>query len=448
MVDYWKKQSVSLYIIDNMSTDGTWEWLQKNEIPSHQVNTNDTFDLVTLQKEQVLVIHRLKPDWVIMGAADLYYAFDLPLRATLRKAQNAGYNQITVSHLSAKNTGESQTQTSLPFNYYHMQKCSDLTMISRYHESLKMIADGLYIQNPRVVKMPGVVVNYGGCKPKEEREETLARRKKAWDNGLNENYGVHYRVDAEKDWITDKKDLTDIRGTPDFAYIAIIQEYLEREIPKIAVAIPTCSKERWKFVKNLEDRIKWQSRMPDLVMWVNFPKRGTKPDLSLRNKIAVQKAWEYQCDLVIFMEDDDYYPLTYIEEMEQAWLQAGRPILIGHNQTTYYHIGTRNIKEHSSHLKHASMFCTAVAPGINMEVCANDHLYMDLRLWGGNKGVLISLPTPPLGIKHGIGACETKAHQRNGSTKWTKKDDVTLAYLRNWVDEESFEFYKQMMLLS
>ena len=33
---YIKSQGLDVYVIDNCSTDGTWEWLQENKTPSHQ----------------------------------------------------------------------------------------------------------------------------------------------------------------------------------------------------------------------------------------------------------------------------------------------------------------------------------------------------------------------------------------------------------------------------
>ena len=43
--------------------------------------------------------------------------------------------------------------------------------------------------------------------------------KKAWDNGLDRNYGVHYLEGMERDWIWNKEEMIDLRETPEYKYI-------------------------------------------------------------------------------------------------------------------------------------------------------------------------------------------------------------------------------------
>ena len=51
--------------------------------------------------------------------------------------------------------------------------------------------------------------NYGMCKPKEERDETLERRETAWKLGLSKGYGTHYKPCKAKNWLWDKSALLD-----------------------------------------------------------------------------------------------------------------------------------------------------------------------------------------------------------------------------------------------
>ena len=39
-LEYCKQNKLEPYIIDNMSTDGSWEYLQENKIPSHRLSNS------------------------------------------------------------------------------------------------------------------------------------------------------------------------------------------------------------------------------------------------------------------------------------------------------------------------------------------------------------------------------------------------------------------------
>ena len=71
-IKYCKENDLDLYIIDNMSNDGSWEWLQKNNIKSHRFDTNEMFDLKALQGEIISTVHKEKPNWVIYNGCDLF----------------------------------------------------------------------------------------------------------------------------------------------------------------------------------------------------------------------------------------------------------------------------------------------------------------------------------------------------------------------------------------
>ena len=49
-LEYCKQNKLEPYIIDNMSTDGSWEYLQENKVPSHRLDTGDSFDLRSVTK--------------------------------------------------------------------------------------------------------------------------------------------------------------------------------------------------------------------------------------------------------------------------------------------------------------------------------------------------------------------------------------------------------------
>jgi len=217
-IHFWRKQGVKIYVIDNYSNDGTWEWLIENNIPCHRFSTNDTFDLKALQLEAMKVIHKYKPKWVIMGAADLYYYLEHDFAQTIAYLDSMGYNQVELWCWMMKSTGE---EFRLPFQktFFYGDRWRKLIMISKYDESLRYNADLIEIENANPAYIKGIIINYGGCKPKEEMEVKLSRRRKAWENGLNPDWGVHYLHDKAREWTFNKEDLQDIRKYEEFRYV-------------------------------------------------------------------------------------------------------------------------------------------------------------------------------------------------------------------------------------
>lgn len=213
---------------------------------------------------------------------------------------------------------------------------------------------------------------------------------------------------------------------------------------KVGVITPTVSKERKPFLDFLKMRMEKQTLQPHHWDIIDYPNETGKIDLTKRYKQGIAKAFDNDCDLVLLMEDDDYYPLDYIEEMKKAWIRVGKPTLIGVEPSIYYHLGCGGIRDHGMLLQHCSAFCSAVAPGVETNVCKDMDPFFDFALWRANGGVKITLMNPPLGIKHGIGVCGGAFHNR--SAKFKKFDDCDQTWLRMRVDKEAFEFYKSIKL--
>lgn len=97
--------------------------------------------------------------------------------------------------------------------YYYGRDLKKLYMIAKYVYPFKFEADSIQVPDKKIKVFDGIVVNYGNCKPANEREVTFKRRQKAWDRGLDRNYGVHYLEGHEKHWIWKKDELIDLRTT-------------------------------------------------------------------------------------------------------------------------------------------------------------------------------------------------------------------------------------------
>jgi glycosyltransferase involved in cell wall biosynthesis len=218
MVNYYRSQGCDLNIVDNCSTDGTFQWLQAHGVRTRQKDTNQTFDLKTLQRCLVNDINAVKPDWVVYTGIDIYYIFDGTIREVIEEADRKGFNMISVQYFNMYNTGE-QSNGSMKDTYFFARKFKRLYMIAKYQNPFGFEADSIQIKNRKIYDAPGVFINYGNCKPFDERETTYGRRKRAWDAGLDRNYGVHYLEGRTKGWIWKRSELIDIRETEYYKYI-------------------------------------------------------------------------------------------------------------------------------------------------------------------------------------------------------------------------------------
>ncbi len=212
VVRYYKRQGLRLYFIDNMSTDGTYEWLLDNNIECSRFDTNDSFDLRLLQPEVQRIIHFKKPDWVVYGSADLYYVFNDTVYDEIKKANNQGYNMLSIPCYGAQNTSE-QFNTPLYKYFTRGMYWKELRMICKYDASFSMNGDMLLLSNYRVKYVDGIMVNYGACKPIDEQKEKLKRRQKAWDNGLRPNTGRHFKRGEFKNWTWSTNETIDFLAT-------------------------------------------------------------------------------------------------------------------------------------------------------------------------------------------------------------------------------------------
>jgi len=220
MVDYYQSQGCELLILDNYSNDGTYEWLVENKIRTLRVDTNESFHLAKLQHTLLHELTKVCPDWVVYTGIDTYFYFEGTIRAEIERAAYFNYNTIQTTHLEAYNTGEN---FALPFqdNYFYIDiKKRKREMIAKYDaKGFRLIADTIRIHNKKIYASDGMLINYGQCKPKAERKETYARRRKAWKLGEPEGHGQHYVINQAHNWIWTKEELLDIRETPYYRMI-------------------------------------------------------------------------------------------------------------------------------------------------------------------------------------------------------------------------------------
>jgi hypothetical protein len=213
---------------------------------------------------------------------------------------------------------------------------------------------------------------------------------------------------------------------------------------KVGVIIPTCNPDRQMFLDNLMNRLSRQTYKPDYVVRINYPNNTDKPDLTKRYREGYELTKKNGCDLTVFMEDDDYYPLTYLEDMKNEWEKNNKPDLLGNWPTRYYHIGFCGFRIYEK-LKHCSAHCTALGENADLNVCEDTAIF-DLFLWEKNleRSVKINLQDKhfPVSIKHGIGMTAGRKH---GERKY--EQDRNFEMLKKWVDNQEFSFLMDMRSL-
>lgn len=205
-VKYYKEQGCRVYVIDNMSTDGTWEWLQENNIESHRFDTNNTFFLTKLMDELIAVTHRIRPRWVIRFDSDSFIVFN---RKTMKKAiedaDKKGYNIINNVLFQPSITGEEDESIPEYWNrvqHGHLIAEKKLCFIAKYEKDILWFGDVWKYSNTEMnIVDAGVFVNYGNAKKKEDMEEKKERRERAYEEGENRGYGGHYFRNAKNNWV-------------------------------------------------------------------------------------------------------------------------------------------------------------------------------------------------------------------------------------------------------
>lgn len=222
---YYRNQGCEMLVMDNYSDDNTHKWCGDHGIHTGRVDTNGTFALQVLQKALQEEILKIAPDWVIYTGIDLFQVFPNGIRKTIELADSIGCNLIEVDHYEAMNTGE-EKHLPLSANYFYMHRQGKrLRMICKLVDGFNLIADEIKVDDPQIFYSRGILVNYGMCKPREARELTYARRRKAWEAGTHKGWGTHYPVAQSRNWIWDKESLIDIRTDP-FIYSMIQQTQL------------------------------------------------------------------------------------------------------------------------------------------------------------------------------------------------------------------------------
>lgn len=203
--------------------------------------------------------------------------------------------------------------------------------------------------------------------------------------------------------------------------------------------------DRPEFLAQFKSYMASQTRQPDIMEYVDYEPESVDIDVTQRYKRGCEnlfRLYRGNCDVVLFMEVDDYYAPDYIETMVREWQRAGTPEIFGIGQTVYYHIFEQRWVT-IPHRKRASAMSTMVTRSIlNMSWPRDNNPYLDIEMWEKMRGSTF-VPVSPIciGIKHGIGMVGGGAH--NGDSPHYNRDDQGGLWLRGIVGED-YKFYESL----
>lgn len=211
---------------------------------------------------------------------------------------------------------------------------------------------------------------------------------------------------------------------------------------KVGVLIPTRG-DRPGFLEFAKKQMSKQTRLPDFIEIVDDPAIDQQKDITKRYRLGYQRLIDKGAEIIFFIEDDDWYSNSYIENMLVEWDKAGKPVIFGIGETYYYHLGVR-AWFHMSHPPRASAYSTMITKIDNLTWPKDNEPFLDLHLWKTVQGKTTIFNKPiTIGIKHGCGTYFGGiGHKSLGMFKRGDPDMVWLSH--NIGDAETMEFYKKI----
>lgn len=206
---------------------------------------------------------------------------------------------------------------------------------------------------------------------------------------------------------------------------------------KFAVIIPDRN-DRPELTANCFRQLERMTLKPNRIFHIDYSPRSDKYDLVDRIKKGVEYAKANDYDLCFVIENDDFMPANYFERFAPFFPDYS---FFGQEWSDYYNL--RNLTHNRfDHQYRSSLFTTGfkISALNNFEWPDNSKPFLDIDLWKyARHKKRIFIDSGAIGIKHGLGLCGGKGHQFN-----MKNRDPEMKWLRERVDQESFEFYKSM----
>ena len=181
---------------------------------------------------------------------------------------------------------------------------------------------------------------------------------------------------------------------------------------------------------------------PDKTYFIDHPPANGTTDLTGRIRMGIERAKADGFERVFIIEDDDYLPATYFEQMLKGWPQGVK--IIGAKATLNYNL-RYNSWQKDEHPDRSSLHHTAfdLSALDRFKFPDNDYIFLDKKIWTyvNRQHIPADLISQPLvvSMKHGIGKTGGRGH----STNYLRKDPDR-SYLKSIVDSEAYAFYQSL----
>lgn len=225
VLEYYKRHNIDVFVADNYSTDGTWEWLEENDIDRYQFDTGEMFSVIFQQSlRQKFAEEHPEYDWIIYGDADELIIAKYGLLQMIEDADKANKNVIRSHAIELHNTGEWRRGDPYDTYFFYDIKYPDtgVERIFKNVDNVQYNGDFIFPEEGKEIHQESgsYCLNYGNTKTIRQRERVYRRRKRAWDAGIEpEDHGSHYRLNRETNFMRDREDLDDLREHPDWEFI-------------------------------------------------------------------------------------------------------------------------------------------------------------------------------------------------------------------------------------
>ena len=233
LLSYYDSQGIEVFIFDNYSDDGTWEYLQANNIECERINSDGSFSLAWFIEKRMEKWREIKPDWCIFLDADEFpLTFQLPsLKELIETRDREGFNVIKQTRVNFRPTGSEDFSQGDPlkiYRYYfirfpkgkgHLQ-CE---RIFKYSDLMRLAGGGhaVWRVDKKVSAEPldNPIFHYSMRENAEEKTRQRFDRHNKGGKGVRRRWNEHYAKYIKNNvWVWDKDKLEDIKNPEDGIY--------------------------------------------------------------------------------------------------------------------------------------------------------------------------------------------------------------------------------------
>lgn len=227
---------------------------------------------------------------------------------------------------------------------------------------------------------------------------------------------------------------------------------------EIALLIPDRG-DRPLFLDNALRMAEAQTLQPIHIELVDDPPLSADKDITWRYRTGYDRINKMgiHFDFIALWENDDWYSPDYLKVMADNWESLGRPNIMGHTYTIYYHLRLHKYMT-MHHITRSSAMNTIIVPNLPLRWTEKPPAgvedrdpYTDMWLWRSVQGKVISPDKMIcLGMKHGVGLSGGHNHldrleRYESHHPWNGVDDADLSFLRRTLDTDSFDFYTNVL---